>query len=250
MHSVWGAGQMAWTKHIFVVEDTVNVHDTAAVLRAAGEWCDPARDIEFVNGPLDILDHAAPYFGAGTKIGFDCTRKREGEQVGDPRPISDKPRASLSPDAAQQLLARVKSLEHVRDAALPDELGRHWLFVSIEKSRAKQGRETLNALFDKFPSHAVGGVGEGLPPFVIVFDSTVNIHDFDEALFHWCANSDAGRDRLLAPSRNSLGFDATTKIAGVDSANGFPSRAFPPIIAMSDEIKQRVDRRWSEYGLK
>jgi 4-hydroxy-3-polyprenylbenzoate decarboxylase len=239
MHSVWGAGQMAWTKHIFVVEDSVNVHDTAAVLRAAGEWCDPARDIEYVNGPLDILDHAAPYFGAGTKIGFDCTRKREGEQVGDPRPIADKPRTPLTPDAAQQLLARVKSLEHVRDAALPDELGRHWLFVSIDKSRAGQGRSVLERIL----------ASDALPPFILILDSSVNIHDFDEALFHWCANSDAGRDRLLSPSRNSLGFDATTKIVRDDSANGFPSRAFPPIIAMSDEIKQRVTRRWSEYGI-
>lgn len=239
MHSVWGAGQMAWTKHVFVVEDGVDVHDTAAVLRAAGEWCDPARDFEYVNGPLDILDHAAPYFGAGTKVGFDCTRKRQGEQAGDPRPISEKPRPSLSPDAARQLLAGVRSLDGVRDAALPDDLGRHWLFVAIDKSRAGQGRALLERVL----------AGDSLPPFVIILDSAVNIDDFDEALFHWCANTDAGRDRLLAPSRSAVGFDATTKIAGDDSANGYPARAFPPIIRMSDEIKERVDRRWSEFGL-
>lgn len=240
MHSVWGAGQMAWTKHIFVVEDSVDVHDTPAVLRAAGQWCDPARDIEFVNGPLDILDHASPYFGAGTKIGFDCTRKREGEQVGSDRAIADKPRASLTPGAAQELLARVKSLDGVKDAALPEDLGRHWLFVALDKRRAKQGRETLDAVF---------AIGLDLPPFIVIIDASANPHDFDEALFHWCANSDAGRDRILSPSRTTLGFDATTKIANEDNANGYPARAFPPILRMSDEIKERVDRRWSEYGL-
>ncbi|MFT3685068.1 MAG: UbiD family decarboxylase [Phycisphaerales bacterium] len=41
MHSVWGAGQMAWTKCVIVVDDDVNVHDTFAVLRAVGERCIP-----------------------------------------------------------------------------------------------------------------------------------------------------------------------------------------------------------------
>ena len=34
-----------------------------------------------VDGPLDILDHAAPYCGAGSKIGIDATRKIPGEGV-------------------------------------------------------------------------------------------------------------------------------------------------------------------------
>src|SRR6185295_14162724 len=73
MHSVWGAGQMAWTKSIFVVDDDVNVHDAAEVLRATGERCHPTRDVELVRGPLDILDHATPFLGAGTKMGLDAT---------------------------------------------------------------------------------------------------------------------------------------------------------------------------------
>ncbi|HEX5688362.1 MAG TPA: UbiD family decarboxylase, partial [Roseiflexaceae bacterium] len=81
MHSVWGAGQMAWTKMIVVVDDDVNVHDEQAVLRAMFANCDFRRDIEMVNGPLDILDHAAPRLGAGCKIGFDATRKIKGEEV-------------------------------------------------------------------------------------------------------------------------------------------------------------------------
>ncbi len=60
MHAVWGAGQMAWTKNVFVVDEDVNVHDAFAVLRSASAWCRPESDIERVRGPLDILDHAAP----------------------------------------------------------------------------------------------------------------------------------------------------------------------------------------------
>ncbi|MCH7873253.1 MAG: UbiD family decarboxylase, partial [Planctomycetes bacterium] len=81
MHAIWGAGQMAWTKLIFVVDRDVDVHDADAVFAACARNCDPARDIEMVKGPLDILDHAAPWIGAGTKIGFDCTLKRAGEEI-------------------------------------------------------------------------------------------------------------------------------------------------------------------------
>src|SRR6056300_632095 len=83
MHAVWGAGQMAWTKMIVVVDaDEVNVHDEEAVLRALFERCHFGRDVEVVNGPLDILDHAAPRLGAGHKIGFDATAAWPGEEVG------------------------------------------------------------------------------------------------------------------------------------------------------------------------
>lgn len=82
MHAVWGAGQMAWTKMIVVVDEDVNVHDHDEVLFHLCANCDPGRDVEIVNGPLDILDHAAPRLGAGHKIGFDATRKIAGEEVG------------------------------------------------------------------------------------------------------------------------------------------------------------------------
>ena len=82
MHAIWGAGQMAWTKSIVVVDESVNVHDHEAVLFHLCANCDPGRDIEIVNGPLDILDHAAPRLGAGHKIGFDATRKWPGEECG------------------------------------------------------------------------------------------------------------------------------------------------------------------------
>ncbi|MEM9252889.1 MAG: UbiD family decarboxylase domain-containing protein [Planctomycetota bacterium] len=82
MHAIWGAGQMAWTKAIVVVDKDVDVHDHEAVLFHLAANCDPGRDIELVNGPLDILDHAAPRLGAGHKIGFDATRKLPDESCG------------------------------------------------------------------------------------------------------------------------------------------------------------------------
>jgi len=75
MHAIWGAGQMSLTKFIVVVDENVNVHDEQDVLFHLFSNCDPARDTEIVRGPLDILDHAAPECGAGSKMGFDATVK-------------------------------------------------------------------------------------------------------------------------------------------------------------------------------
>jgi 4-hydroxy-3-polyprenylbenzoate decarboxylase len=90
MHAIWGAGQMAWTKLIVVVDEDVDVHDQDAVLFRVAANVDPARDTEMVSGPLDILDHAAPRLGAGSKMGIDATRKIRGEEVGG-QPVRDWP---------------------------------------------------------------------------------------------------------------------------------------------------------------
>jgi 4-hydroxy-3-polyprenylbenzoate decarboxylase len=79
MHAVWGAGQMAFTKFIVVVDEHVNVHDEHDVLFHLFSNCDPARDTEIVHGPVDILDHASPDLGAGSKMGFDATVKLPAE---------------------------------------------------------------------------------------------------------------------------------------------------------------------------
>lgn len=79
MHAIWGAGQMSFTKFIVVVDEHVNVHDEQDVLFHLFANCDPQRDSEIVRGPVDILDHASPELGAGSKIGFDATVKLAAE---------------------------------------------------------------------------------------------------------------------------------------------------------------------------
>jgi 4-hydroxy-3-polyprenylbenzoate decarboxylase len=79
MHAIWGAGQMSFSKFIIVVDEDVNVHDEQDVLFHVGANVDPRRDTVVVDGPLDILDHAARFEGAGSKMGIDATRKTPGE---------------------------------------------------------------------------------------------------------------------------------------------------------------------------
>ncbi|MEM1026463.1 MAG: UbiD family decarboxylase domain-containing protein [Planctomycetota bacterium] len=110
MHAVWGAGQMAWTKCIVVVDHDVDVHDPEAVWFHVMANADPGRDLEVVNGPLDILDHAAPRLGAGSKIGIDATRKWKGEEVNG-LPVRDWPeRLAMSPEVKAKVDAMWKDL--------------------------------------------------------------------------------------------------------------------------------------------
>ncbi|MFH1417740.1 MAG: UbiD family decarboxylase [Planctomycetota bacterium] len=79
--SIWGAGQMMFSKFIVVVDEDVDVHDEQAVMFAVGANVDPRRDTFTVDGPMDILDHATPHYGAGSKMCIDATRKIKGEGV-------------------------------------------------------------------------------------------------------------------------------------------------------------------------
>ena len=79
MHGLWGMGKMMFTKMIVVVDADVNVHDTREVLFRLCANIDPERDIIFTKGPADVLDHATPVMGFGSKMGIDATHKLPGE---------------------------------------------------------------------------------------------------------------------------------------------------------------------------
>ncbi|MCD6338336.1 MAG: UbiD family decarboxylase [Verrucomicrobia bacterium] len=90
MHGLWGMGQMMFAKYIVVVDEDVDVHNTSEVLFRLCANTDPQRDVVFTRGPADVLDHATPEIGVGTKAGFDATRKLRGEGFKRPWPPSIK----------------------------------------------------------------------------------------------------------------------------------------------------------------
>jgi len=75
IHAIWGIGQMAFTKIVVVFDKDVNVQDISEVIWRLGNNIDPKRDIVFVEGPVDVLDHASPLPMLGNKMGIDATRK-------------------------------------------------------------------------------------------------------------------------------------------------------------------------------
>ncbi len=75
MSAIWGLGQAMFTKCIVVVDHDVNVQDLREVAWKALNNIDPERDIQFVMGPIDQLDHSSRMPNYGSKMGIDATRK-------------------------------------------------------------------------------------------------------------------------------------------------------------------------------
>jgi 4-hydroxy-3-polyprenylbenzoate decarboxylase len=75
MHAIWGLGQAMFSKCIVVVDDDVDVQNVGEVAWKALNNIDPQRDIEFVLGPVDSLDHASRLPNFGSKMGVDATTK-------------------------------------------------------------------------------------------------------------------------------------------------------------------------------
>ena len=86
MHAIWGTGQAMFSKCIVVVDEDVDVQNVREVAWKALNNIDPERDIEFVHGPVDSLDHASRLANYGSKMGIDATRKWPGEGFTRPWP--------------------------------------------------------------------------------------------------------------------------------------------------------------------
>ncbi|MCA9807477.1 MAG: menaquinone biosynthesis decarboxylase [Cyanobacteria bacterium HKST-UBA06] len=79
MHSIWGFGQLMFSKYIIVVDADVDVRNLSDVAWRVFNHTDPKRDTVISEGPLDILDHACPRWAYGSKLGIDATIKTAAE---------------------------------------------------------------------------------------------------------------------------------------------------------------------------
>ncbi len=99
MHAIWGLGQAMFSKCIVVVDEDVDVQNSSEVAWKALNNIDPQRDIEFVMGPVDSLDHSSRLPNVGSKMGIDATRKWP--QEGFTRPWPDV--IEMSPDIKRRV---------------------------------------------------------------------------------------------------------------------------------------------------
>ena len=199
-------------------------------MRAAAAHCDPSCDVEMVRGPLDILDHAAPWLGAGGKMGFDCTPKWTGEErdvrVGPTRERTFADHAKLTQD--------VCSIEGVRAASMPEVLG-GWLFVST----ALRGRAAIGELAKRVIQRADAA-------FVVIVGEDVDVADDGLAMFHWIANVDMLRDARVVG--RMMWFDSTPKEPG--EVDGVPVRDWPVYLETDEATRALIERKLESYGIR
>jgi 4-hydroxy-3-polyprenylbenzoate decarboxylase len=99
MHALWGLGQMMFSKIIVVVDEWVDVQNPGEVLWVAANNIDPERDVCFVKGPIDVLDHSSRAMGFGSKMGIDATKKLPEEGHTRPWP----PVIAMSPEVKRRI---------------------------------------------------------------------------------------------------------------------------------------------------
>jgi 4-hydroxy-3-polyprenylbenzoate decarboxylase len=102
MNAIWGLGLLSLSRLVVVVDEDVDVQNPSQVAFYAFSNVDVGRDMLVTDGPVDALDHAAPYFALGSKVGFDATRKWEGEGIVRPWPAE----ATMSDEVRDRVTAR------------------------------------------------------------------------------------------------------------------------------------------------
>jgi len=142
-------------------------------------------------------------------------------------------------------------LPEVIDMNMPAEgIFHNLVIVSIRKRYPGHARKVMAALW---------GMGlMMLAKTIVVVSEHVNVHDLSEVAWRATGNIDPKRDLVLlegpmddldhAALRHrfggKLGIDATEK-GPMDDV----TQAWPDEIVMTDDIRERVSRRWKDYGL-
>src|SRR5215208_1029509 len=80
MNAMWGAGQMMFNKILVLADEGVKIQDYEALAKYVFKNLDPASDIYFSQGPMDVLDHSCSKLGFGGKMCIDGTAKFDEEK--------------------------------------------------------------------------------------------------------------------------------------------------------------------------
>lgn len=240
MHSLWGAGQMMFTKMMIVVDGDVNIHDTIEVARYISENFDPQYDTHFTQGPVDVLDHSCSVMAYGGKIGLDGTKKTVEELAG--RSVSDSSVLQIKSGIidTKKIRTLYPEIHSVNDTLL--DMGISLVFISVEKNRKNHIKELSAKLFKL---HEFSGV-----KVVIFLEHTIDITEIADSVWRFANNVDPKRDCLLMESSSEeyashAAFDGTRKTKEYD---GF-QRDWPNILASEMTTIKRIDEVWDKLGL-
>src|SRR6186713_1985777 len=79
MNAMWGAGQMMFNKILVLVDGEMKIQNYEELAKYVFKNMNPATDISFSQGPMDVLDHSCSKLGFGGKMCIDGTYKFEEE---------------------------------------------------------------------------------------------------------------------------------------------------------------------------
>lgn len=229
MNAMWGAGQMMFNKILVITDEGgAAIRDYTGLARYISQNLDPATDIYFSQGPMDVLDHSCSTLGFGGKMCLDGTKKWTGEQAADLPGTAAGFSLSL-PD----LRGSFPEITDV-NATLPGQ-GISCLLISVKKDR-KDHIRGLHASLSGLP-------GWESIKVILYVEYTVDVGDLAGALWRFCNNLDPKRDHTIKD--HCIGFDGTLKTEAFDDFH----REWPNIIISDDATIRAVDQKWEQLGL-
>ncbi len=232
MNAMWGAGQMMFNKILVLADGDVKIDNYKEVAQYVFNNLDPANDIYFSQGPMDVLDHSCSKLGFGGKMCIDGTKKWE-EEI-----ITPLQAFSLPNDfSKEQILSRFTNI-----VGINDQLAREWkipvLFISINKQQPNQVQEIHKQLC-ALPE--LNGI-----KMILYVEHTVDVANIADTLWRFTNNLDPRRDHFYGGAqKNILGLDGTRKTKELD---GF-DRPWPNIIVADDKTIAIVDEKWPQLNL-
>ncbi len=269
MNAMWGAGQMMFNKilvltspgpiQVGISKDSLNLRDYESVAKEVFRNMNPATDIYFSQGPMDVLDHSCSKLGFGGKMCIDGTYKFEEERDenfsdGNYRDqISDLSTEALAQvdfrfDLGEAILKKFPEIKAVNSSLLKKEIP--CLIISVKKNRRGHIKELHEQVCELEEMKGV--------KMILYVEHTVDPNDLPTALWRFCNNLDPKRDfhlckTTIKQSSNQtihtctacIGFDGTRKTKEFDDFH----RDWPNIIVADDTTIRAVDTKWNNLGI-
>jgi len=261
MNAMWGAGQMMFNKILVLTAplnppqgetyvESFNLTDYLKVAQDVFKNLNPATDIYFSQGPMDVLDHSCSKLGFGGKMCIDGTFKfpEEIDESYGLRVVSSELRVQSSELSEEFLKLKFSEIKTVNVSLLKKEIP--CLIISVKKNRKGHIKELHQQIGELKETEGV--------KMILYVEHTVDANDLPTALWRFCNNLDPKRDFhiIKRPTLNSplstlhsytacIGFDGTRKTKELDDFH----RDWPNIIVADDETIKAVDQKWDQLGI-
>ena len=233
MNSLWGAGQMMFSKIMAVFDAGTGLTDYIQLARLISKNTYPLNDIHFIQGPVDILDHSSRRYGFGSKIGLDATSKSGGEET--------DTSAMGSPYIDEKgIMSAIPAITSANSNLIQEGISA--VILAVRKTRPAEIRDIAKQINETGLIRNVS--------FIIFEDSILDIQNLSTLSWVVANNLDPMRDCFYTEDPDGgkcpvLFVDGTMKSFELD---GF-KREWPNVIVMDEKTIAAIDAKWNSLGI-
>ena len=238
MNAMWGAGQMMFNKILVLVDGEIKIQNYEELAKYVFKNMNPATDIYFSTGPMDVLDHSCSKLGFGGKMCIDGTAKFEEEITYSPGMLRFPKEINV-----KKILEDNPEITHINASLLPKDIP--CIIVSVKKDQRGHVKRLHQNLCRTAGIHGI--------KLILYVEHTVDANDLPTALWRFCNNLDPKRDHDLYFAEGTgsfanvscMGFDGTRKTKEFDDFH----RDWPNIIVADNATIMAVDTKWNDLGI-